>query len=452
MRTLESRNRFSREDPIRSHFHRTLCQTLSFILKGVLIVGRTLELLIRAILRPFRHIGKVFFVLVLVNCYKVYLSQKLRFSALLRPAKNRLLFPFATRYVVHIVMILLAIFVSANSLSARELREEESFRPSLLSSLLRGSNDEEIVETAIFIPRDSDYLDGIGGVSPLDVAGQFEEIEVAATQENSTIVKPSLTSTTVGERPREGVIYHTVEGGETVSTIAEQYGVSINTILWENRLGANDYIKPGQKLTVLPTTGVSHQVKSGDTLDAIAKKYEAKAEDILAQNKLADASAIQTDQVLLIPNGRMPAPPAPTVRLAGAEPPYSGSPPPGVRAAAGGGMLWPTIGRKINQYFTYRHSGIDIDGEYTTPIYAAQAGRVESVGWGGGYGLHVVINHGNGVKTLYAHSSKSFVKAGQYVEKGQTIAMQGSTGWSTGVHLHFEVFLNGRKVNPLSYL
>ena len=239
-----------------------------------------------------------------------------------------------------------------------------------------------------------------------------------------------------------------------MSTIAERYGVSINTLLWENRLGARDYIQPGQSLTILPVSGVSHQVKSGDTIASLAKKYDADEAEIITYNKLADASAIGADQILLIPHGRVPTPPAPvlTGRLASADSGFSGNPPPSARAPQGGGLLWPTTSRKINQYFTYRHTGIDVDGEYSSPIYAAQEGRVVFVGWGGGYGLHVIIDHGNGMQTLYGHSSKTFVKNGQYVDKGQTIAMQGSTGWSTGVHLHFEVRINGRRTNPFSHL
>ena len=97
-------------------------------------------------------------------------------------------------------------------------------------------------------------------------------------------------------------------------------------------------------------------------------------------------------------------------------------------------------------------STIDISGNYDSPLYASAAGVVESSGWGSGYGNRVIINHGNGMKTLYGHASKLFVKAGDYISQGQTIAMMGCTGWCTGTHIHFEVIINGSKQNPLSYL
>jgi murein DD-endopeptidase MepM/ murein hydrolase activator NlpD len=413
------------------------------------MIGSGLLAVVRSISVPVRFVGKLIFLLVFVNAYKFYLLTKHRVAAVWRPAKNRILFPLSTRYVIHVVIILLTIVVTTQSLKARDAKNGDAAAPILLSSLLQTDGDEDIVETADMIFLHKDYFEGIGGVSPLDVSPVDIETEIAATQEGSSVLKPNLASTTVGERPREGVITHSVLGGETVSTIAEAYRVSINTILWENRLGAKDYIKPGQQLTILPITGVSHQVKSGDTIASIAKKYQADESEIVTFNKLADASAIVQDQILLVPNGKIPPPPTPVIRYAQSNQ-YDANPPPGIRAT-GSGFVWPTPSRKINQYFTYRHRAIDIDGSYSSPIYAADGGRVEFVGWGGGYGLHVVVNHGGGVKTLYAHASKTFVKAGETVNKGQTIAKQGSTGWSTGVHLHFEVFINGGKVNPFSY-
>ena len=95
---------------------------------------------------------------------------------------------------------------------------------------------------------------------------------------------------------------------------------------------------------------------------------------------------------------------------------------------------------------------MDIAAKTGTAIYAADAGTVESVGWGTGYGNQIVINHGGGKKTRYAHLSKFYAKKGDIVSKGQTIAAMGSTGWSTGPHLHFEVIINGRKYNPLNYI
>jgi murein DD-endopeptidase MepM/ murein hydrolase activator NlpD len=115
-------------------------------------------------------------------------------------------------------------------------------------------------------------------------------------------------------------------------------------------------------------------------------------------------------------------------------------------------LLWPVPGHVITQYFGWRHTGLDIDGDYKDAIYASEDGVVEVAGWNsGGYGLQVVINHGNGMKTRYAHSSKLLVKPGESVKRGQVLAMVGTTGRSTGTHLHYEVIINGKVVNPLAY-
>ena len=115
-------------------------------------------------------------------------------------------------------------------------------------------------------------------------------------------------------------------------------------------------------------------------------------------------------------------------------------------------MAWPTVGARITQYFSWRHVGVDIANKTGTPLYAADAGVVEFAGWATGYGNSIVINHGGGKKTRYGHASKLFVKVGDEVEKGENIAAMGSTGWSTGPHLHFEVMINGAKYNPLNYI
>jgi murein DD-endopeptidase MepM/ murein hydrolase activator NlpD len=116
-------------------------------------------------------------------------------------------------------------------------------------------------------------------------------------------------------------------------------------------------------------------------------------------------------------------------------------------------LLWPTTQHSITQYYGWKHTGVDLDGDYTDAIYAAEDGTVVEAGWNsGGYGLQVVIDHGNGFKTRYGHSSKLFVKVGDKVTRGETIAMVGTTGRSTGTHLHFEVYLNGKRTNPLAYI
>jgi murein DD-endopeptidase MepM/ murein hydrolase activator NlpD len=167
------------------------------------------------------------------------------------------------------------------------------------------------------------------------------------------------------------------------------------------------------------------------------------------------AEALQPGQEIIIPGGEPPAPPAPPPSRSGffGQIFVRGENAPPSAVASGARFQWPTVGRRINQYYRGRwHTGVDIDGEYSTPIYAAASGTVSFASADrSGYGLHIIVSHGNGLTTLYAHASKVFVRSGQSIRQGQTIAMQGCTGRCSGVHLHFEIRRGGVPVNPLGY-
>lgn len=406
---------------------------------------------------PFRFVAKLIFRYGLVHMYRLYFAAKKGFILIFAPAKNKILYPLLHKSTIHIVLVVVGLAVIANNLFVQETKAEEFAQTTILASLVTDFQDFDIVETALTdIPKTSSYYRESGVLTLFDattkesIVGIGAEDEIMTTESSAALVRPGLALTTLGNRPREEVIYYTVAGGDTVSTIAEQFNISSNTILWENNLGARDVIKPGQTLTILPQSGVSHQVKSGDTIDKIAKKYKVDADDLLEYNKLADASAIETDQILIIPGGSID-PPAPTPRSYAAAP-YSGSVPASA-VISGANLQWPTTGHKISQYYRWGHLAIDIAGDYSSPVYASDAGRVELAGnTQRGYGLQVVINHGNGIKTRYAHESKIFVSVGDSVSRGQTIGIIGCTGWCTGSHVHFEVIVNGSKVNPLTYL
>jgi len=204
-------------------------------------------------------------------------------------------------------------------------------------------------------------------------------------------------------------------------------------------------------LKILPTTGLIHKIVRGDNLSAIAKKYQSDVDKIIEFNKLASVSDIKIGQELIIPDGVLPR--ATATQVARQTRVINTS----VTGKAevintGTKLLWPTSAKRISQYYSWRHSGLDIAGPVGTPIYAAEDGVVETAGWNrGGYGYYIIINHGNGIRTLYAHASKLYVVSGQKVTRGQTIMAMGSTGRSTGSHLHFEVRANGFR-NPLSYI
>ncbi len=263
--------------------------------------------------------------------------------------------------------------------------------------------------------------------------------------------------TSVSSKPRSEVIDYEVKSGETLSQIAEKFGISTDTIKWANNLDSIHSIKPGQTLKILPVSGVVVTVKSGDTLESIAKKYQANSQAIVdfPFNDIPDDFKLKSGQTLVIPDGQPPdtAFVSPKNRL---QPQYSASGPqsPSFQAPGGGSFIWPARSVGISQYFAWYHPGVDLPNPSSPPVTAAESGRVVVAGWPDnyGYGNRVVIDHGNGYQTLYAHLSNIYVSAGQTVGKGQVIGQMGSTGRSTGTHLHFEIHYKGIAINPLSIL
>lgn len=267
--------------------------------------------------------------------------------------------------------------------------------------------------------------------------------------ESADVLLPAVVPhTTIPRRYRIDPITYTVQSGDNVSGIAEQFGVSVETVLWNNgNLEDNpDYLSMGDVLTILPVSGVYHTVAKGDTLESIAAQYKVEASAIASYegNYLQEPYTITVGQKLIVPGGRKPY----TVRHVVA---WSGAVPAGAKRGTGV-FGWPMTGFISQRYYDY-HQAIDIAAPKGTPIKAADSGYVAIVGRSDtGYGLYVLIDHSNGFQTLYAHFSVIYVEVGQSVGKGQTIGLCGSTGKSTGPHVHFEIKLNGVRRNPLIYL
>lgn len=262
------------------------------------------------------------------------------------------------------------------------------------------------------------------------------------------------TRTQVSQKPRAEIIGREVKAGETISSIAKEYGVSVETIKWANNLDDVNAIKPGQTLKILPVSGVSHIVKSGDTLESVAKNYSAEQQAVLdfPFNDIGDDFKLRAGQLLIIPDGVPPQKVAPKSRPA---PQYLAKGPssPTFSAPGGGSFVWPTNG-VLTQYFAWYHPGIDVASRAAPAVVAADGGVVTIAGWpdNSGYGNRVVVDHGNGYQSLYAHMSNVYVSAGQRVSRGQAIGQMGTTGRSTGIHLHLEIRYKGIAVNPLAIL
>jgi len=291
----------------------------------------------------------------------------------------------------------------------------------------------------------------VGGAAFGPLPSLASQIQPSAPE---VVTAQTTVETAVPEnRPRAETIEYTIASGDTLSTVAAKYNVSVDTIKWANNL-SSDNVAPGQKISILPVTGIQHKVASGETLDSIAKKHNASSQAILdfPFNDIPDDLSLKVGQTLIIPDGKPIETPKPASKPAPAGGNFAQTP----TRQNPGGWIWPVAG-VISQYPSWFHMALDIAGTSGTPVVAAKAGRVASTEnlWYG-YGRNVNIDHGGGFYTEYAHMTYFIVKPGQRVEQGQVIGYRGSTGRSTGPHLHFEIRvganLPSKAVNPLRYL
>jgi murein DD-endopeptidase MepM/ murein hydrolase activator NlpD len=248
------------------------------------------------------------------------------------------------------------------------------------------------------------------------------------------------------------VIEYTVQPGDALSFIASDFGVNMDSILWANALSSPDKIAPGQTIRIPPVSGVIHKIKQGDTVSSIAKKYTADSAKILAFNDLADNAVLDPGTELIVPDGTVA--PAKTIAVKGtAKAGFASS----VTSTAKRFAYLPDLGEFFNAPATgfdwgiiHGRNGVDIANSCGSPIYAAADGTADIAtgsGWNGGFGKYIKIVHANGTETLYAHLSKLLISIGSVVTQGQQIGLMGTTGHSTGCHLHFEV--HGAR-NPLA--
>jgi len=276
----------------------------------------------------------------------------------------------------------------------------------------------------------------------------YVELTAEAEDDAFSLVRAAVPNTIIPERPRLDIITHTVVAGDTLYGIAKKYKLSAETVMFANGLERNpDLLRLGQKLIILPVDGIYHTVAKNDTLEKIAKAYKVKPEDIIKYplNRLDARNPTMTvGQKLIVPGGKKEIP-VPQVQV------YRGPVPAGAKKGTGR-FVWPTSGY-LTQGFKPLHRAIDIALATGTPIKAADTGYIVASGWdNSGYGNYIVIDHGNGFQTLYAHLSKIFVKPGDVIGQGTIIGHMGSSGRSTGPHLHFEIRKGGIQLNPLNYL
>jgi murein DD-endopeptidase MepM/ murein hydrolase activator NlpD len=272
----------------------------------------------------------------------------------------------------------------------------------------------------------------------------------AQTVSASLFQQDPVVHTTIPERKRREVIAYQVQNGDSVLDIATRFDLRPETITWANgELERNpDLLRMGQTLLILPIDGVYHTIVAGDTLSRIAGKYDAQVEDIVTcpYNDIPADGTLVPGLKLIVPGGTKPYVPRQVTAYHGPIPDD---------ALRGTGIFsWPTSGR-VTDRFGYKtlsgrwHTGLDIAGSTGTPIYAADAGFVTFTGVSrSGYGKLVIVDHGNGYVTYYAHLNVIYVSMGQSVDKGVLVGAMGSTGNSTGPHLHFEIRHKGVPRDP----
>lgn len=447
---------------INIQFKKNLIKILRFSFDFVIYIKRGVWFIfVKCFLKPINFVFKIFFYLALVPIYKVSLKIKNKLRDWLGLNEETNLYLLTHRLTAHIIIICLTLITALTNWQIGETRAESQYgKDIILASLIENDELGELIEefAGDSTSHPSSYSEegfAAKSVPGLDInfKDNLSENLISTTQDESALIKPEIPSSSIADNltQRQSLIKYIIQEGETVSSIADKFGLKNYTILWENNLTEYSIIRPGQELIIPQIDGITHIVKRGETLLVIAKKYEADKDKIIDHNNLVSADDISVGQKLFIPGGIKIAQPAIQNRSSLANffmPSFA----PIVSQTR---MSWPTDSRRITQYYSWRHHGLDIGGKITNYIYASDDGAVTLAaysGWNGGYGKYVMLDHGSGKKTLYGHLSKNFVQVGEKIKKGQVIGMMGTTGRSTGVHLHFEIRFGSSLVNPLKYV
>lgn len=441
-------------------------------IKSVIFLKKPLSYPFRFFAGFFRWTFRFFFSKILVKIY--YLLFRWRKTGVIKNSPLELLQKQSVYFFIFTLFFLIIIsnLTTTDRVGTMEAKIPKTVMSNLIKTDFSSLQDEDLIEetstlNSIITASKDKYVDNSCILPKQTLVDSSDEPSpdnfILFNETSDLVFKPGLINAEfngdgAGETAaaRQEIIYYTVQNGDTISTIARRFGLTVNTILWANNLNSFGLIRPGDSLTILPYSGVLYTVKKGDTLAKIAQTYGVTLDKILSCNTIGNT--IAAGQKLVIPGAKKITTAVATSRTSSNS--YTGisvikdlikNP---SAKVSGNKMTWPTVGSRISQYFSWRHNGVDIANKVGTPIYAADSGTVilAQGGYNGGYGNTIVIDHGGGKKTRYGHASKLFVKVGDEVEKGENIAAMGSTGRSTGSHLHFEVLINGARYNPLNYI
>lgn len=344
--------------------------------------------------------------------------------------------PIMSRYVGHVALALLIYIIISDVLPSGLHGPSRGYVP-MAGSQAASGDASALQETDVDVLANAGnteerYLERSSAPFTVRV---LRDIIPSAVSEPQRAVRTSVTT-------------YSVQPGDTVLGIAEKFGLKGSSLLWANeKLESNpDVLQVGQVLNILPVDGAYHTVAKGETIESIASKYKVDASAIVSYggNKLTASSKLEVGQKIIVPGGVKPY-------VARRVVAYDGPIPTDAKKGTGG-LVWPMSG-SISQKAWAGHMAIDIAARKGTPIYVADSGFVIQAGYTTvGYGNMVVVDHGNGYQTLYAHMNKIYVEVGQSVAKGELIGECGATGRATGPHLHFEVIKDGTRRNPMNYL
>lgn len=304
---------------------------------------------------------------------------------------------------------------------------------SFLSSVFYNVND--VIEESLDYSQNSQNMALLrAAINPNpDPAKGGGDITIVGEVALLSEIGPSGTIADVEEYTADSdqISIYVVREGDTLSQIATMFNVSVNTIMWANGTQRASLITPGETLIILPVSGIQHTVESGETLAGIVKKYKGDLQEVLDYNGLSKGATLAVGDVVTIPEGEItpPAIPSTGVSRGSTGPTYAGY------------YLRP-VANSVKTQGIHGYNGVDLAAPLGTPIVASASGTViinRDWGWNGGYGNYIVIKHNNGTQTLYSHNSRNIVSVGQRVVQGQVIGYVGSTGRSTGYHVHFEI-------------
>ncbi|MCD4705875.1 LysM peptidoglycan-binding domain-containing protein [bacterium] len=346
---------------------------LLLIIKGLGQLKKVLILFFVALFyKPFYYLFKFFYnyggKFIILKLYKIYRPIKIGFQKNFFSIKNRFLHIFGGRYVVHIVIIVIALLVSASNINAQGKHNMPTRfeNKSLIGQLVKTGefeDEKELIEESVNIEKISKkkqtsfYTDeekySLAYQPQLDVPESEQESGIMLTHEDSVISGIATEDSNEISKHRTEIEYYTVQEGDSTYSIAKKYNITVNTIIWENGLNRYGFIKPGQKLAILPAIGITYKVKKYDNIGKIAIKYDVSEKDIIEASKISDVSSLQIGQQLIIPGARKVAV-ASTRKTSASATTYAPAPkttPAKTSVKSSTNLLWPAGCRRISQYY-----------------------------------------------------------------------------------------------------